>query len=127
MANINTTKPEAIGTEDQEKVEAAADAATIALKRKPRDKSNVNLIVQQPKSVKGNASTSTKAEAVLKKLKSGKGATIDALMEATGWQAHSIRGFLSGTVKKKLGLPLVSETGKDGVRRYRIADNAKAA
>ena len=41
-------------------------------------------------------------------------------MEVTGWQAHSVRGFLSGTVKKKLGLPLVSDTGKDGVRRYRI-------
>lgn len=62
----------------------------------------------------------TKADLVLKRLRSPKGATIEALMESTGWQAHSVRGFLSGTVKKKLGLPLVSETGKDDVRRYRI-------
>ncbi len=68
----------------------------------------------------------TKSEIVLKKLRSAKGVTIDALMEATGWQAHSVRGFLSAVVKKKLGLALVSETGKDGTRRYRLDDAAKA-
>lgn len=64
----------------------------------------------------------TKSEIVLKKLRLAKGATMETLMEVTGWQAHSVRGFLSGTVKKKLGLSLVSEVGKDGVRRYRIHD-----
>lgn len=68
----------------------------------------------------------TKASIVLKKLSSSKGATIQAMMEATGWQAHSVRGFLSAVVKKKLGFDLVSETGKDGVRRYRIQADGKA-
>lgn len=68
----------------------------------------------------------TKASIVLKKLNSPKGVTIDTLMEATGWQAHSVRGFLSAVVKKKLGLNLVSETGKDGVRCYRIDNTGKA-
>lgn len=67
----------------------------------------------------------TKAEQVLKKLRSAKGATIDMLMEATGWQAHSVRGFLSATVKKKMKLTLIREIGKDGLRRYRIDDTAK--
>jgi hypothetical protein len=68
----------------------------------------------------------TKLDAVLKLLKSSKGATIDAIMDATGWQAHSVRGFLSGTVKKKFGLAVESATAKDGTRRYRIVGQTKA-
>ena len=68
----------------------------------------------------------TKASIVLKKLNSAKGATIEAMMEATGWQAHSVRGFLSAVVKKKLGHNLVSEIGKDGARRYRIHAEGKS-
>ena len=54
-----------------------------------------------------------------------KGATIEMLMEVTRWQAHSVRGFLSAVVRKKLGLNLVSEISKDGARRYRINDSTK--
>ncbi len=68
----------------------------------------------------GRPATS-KSDIVVSKLRSAKGATIETLMTATGWQAHSVRGFLSGTVRKKLGLPLESEIGKDGQRRYRLA------
>jgi hypothetical protein len=76
--------------------------------------------------VKKPAAVETKASIVLKKLSSSKGATIQMMMEATDWQAHSVRGFLSAVVKKKLGLNLVSETGKDGVRRYRVPTDGKA-
>lgn len=68
----------------------------------------------------------TKTNIVIKKLRSPKGVTVQSIMDATGWQAHSVRGFISGTVKKKLGHDVQSETGKDGQRRYRIVD-AKAA
>lgn len=51
------------------------------------------------------------------------GATIAAMMEATGWQAHSVRGFMAGTLKRKLGRTVASEK-VDDVRVYRIADKA---
>lgn len=66
----------------------------------------------------------TKASVIVKKLCSARGATIEALVQLTGWQAHSVRGFLSGTVRKRLGLNLTSQVGKDGTRRYRIEGRA---
>jgi len=48
------------------------------------------------------------------------------LQKAAGWQAHSVRGFLSGTVKKKLGLEVASEKTGKGERRYRIAGKTDA-
>jgi hypothetical protein len=48
------------------------------------------------------------------------GARLDELMVATGWQAHSVRGALSGSIKKKRGVSVISEK-VDGVRVYRIA------
>ncbi len=42
-------------------------------------------------------------------------------MSATGWQAHSVRGFLSGTVGKKMGLKVVSSKAEDGGRRYSVS------
>jgi hypothetical protein len=67
-------------------------------------------------------SSSGKADNVLKKLHSARGITIAQIAEMTGWQTHSVRGFLSGVVKKKLRLDLVSEVGKDGLRRYRVTE-----
>ncbi|MCO5084399.1 MAG: DUF3489 domain-containing protein [Rhizobiaceae bacterium] len=74
----------------------------------------------------GAAQPVTKAAAVLKLLRTSKGATVDAFMAATGWQSHSVRGFFSGVVKKKLALTVTSEVGKDGVRRYRIVESGAA-
>ena len=52
------------------------------------------------------------------------GASIAELQQATGWQAHSVRGFLSGEVRKRMGRQLTSETTVSGERRYRIAEMA---
>ena len=62
----------------------------------------------------------TKQELVLTLLRRSSGASIEEIMQATTWQQHSVRGFLAGTVKKKLGLELASSKPNDEVRRYRI-------
>ena len=62
----------------------------------------------------------TKQERVLTLLSQSEGASIEEMMQATDWQQHSVRGFLAGTVKRKLGFPLTSSKPNDGVRRYRI-------
>ncbi len=77
---------------------------------------------EQPESPR-KVATGAKTELVLKKLQLVRGVTIAQIMEATGWQAHSVRGFLSAVVRKKLGLNLASEISKDGQRRYRIIDS----
>ena len=63
----------------------------------------------------------TKTAKVLTMLRQTKGATLKELMKATGWQAHSVRGFLSGALGKKMGLALESNKGEDGQRFYKIA------
>jgi hypothetical protein len=54
-------------------------------------------------------------------MKAPGGTTLKTLMEAFGWQAHSVRGFISGTLTKKMGLNVVSTKGEDGQRTYTIA------
>jgi hypothetical protein len=61
----------------------------------------------------------SKQDQIVALLQQPGGATLDALVKATGWQKHSVRGFLAGTVRKKLKLPLRSEK-IDGIRTYRI-------
>lgn len=63
----------------------------------------------------------SKQEQVLALLRRTDGASIEEIMQATDWQQHSVRGFLAGTVKKKLGLTLTSSKVQGEVRRYRIA------
>ena len=66
-----------------------------------------------------------KVGALVALMRRSEGATVDAMMAATGWQAHSVRGALSGSVKKGLGLSVGSEK-VDGVRVYRIAEEVEA-
>ena len=64
----------------------------------------------------------TKSQILIALLRRPKGASIGELTKASDWQAHSVRGFLSGTLKKKQGLAIAStrEEGKD--RRYHLLE-----
>jgi len=61
----------------------------------------------------------TKQAVLIDMLKRDEGATIDQIVEATGWQRHTVRGAISGALKKKLGLTVTSEK-VEGTRIYRI-------
>ena len=67
----------------------------------------------------------SKQAAVIELLRAPTGATISAMMRSTGWQQHSVRGFLAGVVRKKLNLQLSSEK-IDGSRIYRINGGGKS-
>ena len=74
-----------------------------------------------PSSTKQTERTETKKARILTMLRAPSGVTIDAMMHATGWQQHSVRGFLAGVVRKKLRLNLISAATESG-RLYRITD-----
>ena len=66
------------------------------------------------------ARAGTKTSQILDLLKKPGGAALTQIMAVTNWQAHSVRGFLSGTLRKKMGLTVISEKGQNGDRVYSI-------
>ena len=75
---------------------------------------------KSPKKKAASARQSSKTAKVLELLRRPGGATLKELMKATGWQAHSVRGFLSGAVGKKMGLTVTSVKAEDDERRYSV-------
>jgi hypothetical protein len=75
-----------------------------------------------PKSAKKatGARDGSKTATILEMLKRPEGATAKELLKATGWQPHSLRGFISGTLGKKMGLTVISTKGEDGERSYSV-------
>ena len=85
-----------------------------------------NKLAKVSRELKKTKQRTSKTETILSLLERAKGTSLDEMMKATGWQAHSVRGFLSAVVKKKLRLKLMSEEDDRGLRRYRIKRRAKA-
>jgi hypothetical protein len=118
----------ALGINETEETKASQAAASMTRRRKtgavkPRAKARKASAAKS----KGRAAASqSKQDLVIQMLRRRSGVTIEEIIAETGWQPHSVRGFFSGLVKKKLKLPLTSEVGKDGVRRYHVAPLASA-
>jgi hypothetical protein len=90
-----TTKPQSVGKGQRKKVAAGKETQ------------------------RGTTRSNSKQVTVIALLSRPQGTTVSAIMKATGWQQHSVRGFFAGVVRKKLGLTLESEKS-DGERQYRI-------
>ncbi|HWR52217.1 MAG TPA: DUF3489 domain-containing protein [Bryobacteraceae bacterium] len=98
---------------------AAASTKDTTPARKPakRAKGATKAKTQQKPVV---ARDGSKKSAVLALMRRRNGASLKELMDATGWQAHSVRGFISGSLGKKMGLAVESIKGNDGERTYRV-------
>jgi len=92
--------------------------------RKPRPaagkKAAAPTAAAMPETTPVSEAAGTKKDRVLELLRSATGATLSEIMAATGWQKHSVRGFLSGAVHKKMGLTVLSSKNAAGERVYRL-------
>jgi hypothetical protein len=124
IAEETTTAP-APATSEQPKATKKAGVAPRSAhvaKKAAKSGKKASPAKKAPKGAKkaSSARDGSKTAKVLDLLKRPGGVTAKELMKATGWQPHSVRGFLSGTVGKKMGLTVASTKGEDGERTYSV-------
>ena len=129
--NMNTSSTEETSTAQDpaagekpkatKKARVAPQGAHVA-KNKGKSAKKATPAKKAPKAAKRATGTreGSKTNTILDLLKRPGGVTAKELMKATGWQPHSVRGFLSGTIGKKMGLTVTSTKGEDGERNYSI-------
>ena len=116
MTKTNTSKKRVAAK--TEMPTAAAKAAKAPATRKKVEKTSVaNKAGKTAEEAQGRAN---KSNMILALLRRPNGATSAELTEATGWQAHSVRGFLSAVIGRKMGLTLASVKNEQGERRYSL-------
>jgi hypothetical protein len=94
----------------------------------PRKTRSASKVGSKAARIRGRQQTraNSKQAQVLALLRGPSGATLSSVIRSTGWQPHTVRGFLAAVVRKKLGLKLESEKA-DGERVYRIVDGKKSS
>ncbi len=111
MTQIATKQP----TNNQASRKAKASLASASKAAKPIGK-RVATSPHQPKI----ATTDTKQSRLIALMRRSKGATLAELTKVTGWQAHSVRGMISGVLRKKQGLTITLDKQAGGTAAYRI-------
>jgi hypothetical protein len=116
QATASAEKPKA-----HKKARVAAKRAHVAPK-KAKKAPKAKAAKKPPKGAKKahGARDGSKTAKILDLLKRSNGATLAQLMTASGWQPHSVRGFLSGTIRKKMGITVASTKAEDGERIYQV-------
>ena len=114
--------PETQEPKPAKKASAGARRAHVAPKKGKSGKKAIaaKKASKAKKGAKAGPREGSKTERILELLKRPEGITAKELMKATGWQPHSVRGFLSGTVGKKMGIAVTSTKAEDGERSYSI-------
>ena len=122
-----TAGPRATKGEKDTMMPSNKPAAPAATDAKPSRPSSRRASKPSSRNTKAKPTTSSaarrgsKTAKILALLKRPGGASLAQLQKATDWQAHSVRGFLSGAVKKKMGLRVISANLADGTRAYRVS------
>ena len=102
-------------TNENDHATTAVPESTSRLARRKHKK--VKTVKHRPKPA---ARRGSKKAAVLAMLRKAEGATLAEIMKATGWQSHSVRGFLSASLGKAMGLKVESNKHADGQRAYHL-------
>jgi uncharacterized protein DUF3489 len=108
-----------IETKPAKKATVGARRASVAPAKAKAGKKASNK-KKAPRSARNDVREGSKTATILELLKRPGGATAKELLKVTNWQPHSLRGFLSGTVGKKMGLTVISTKGEDGERNYSL-------
>jgi Protein of unknown function (DUF3489) len=124
LRSVGSKPARATGAERPPKADEPQIERTIGPKKRPRSgespATQIAAAKMPPQADDQQDERVTKQERMLTLLSRPDGASIEEMMQATDWQQHSVRGFLAGTVKRKLGFSLTTSKAAGDVRRYRI-------
>jgi hypothetical protein len=115
------SKPQRNSNAKQKRKSVTNSAAAAKPPRAKASRRHAAAVRSKPALSRLTSRNGTKAALIVEMLRAPAGATIAGMMSATGWQSHSVRGFLAGSVRKRLKLNLISEPSDKG-RIYRVKE-----